>query len=149
MNKKIFIPLFVISLFVICCTTNKSTIVNASETKNKVQPDVNDTIKIANPELEYEVIIIEPGFNAWLNSQAMPRGYYSESFLENRNKIWVNEWNSRVLQPLRYNRNLYEMQIDYTPSIRYGYEVNYLIYNYFIYFQLQYKENLGTFSVRP
>jgi hypothetical protein len=134
---------------VICCTANKNSSANSNGTVKNVQPSVNDTLKIANKELEYEVIIIEPGFNAWLNSQAMPRGYYSESFLENRNKIWVNEWNNRVLQPQRYNRNLYEMQIDYNPSIHYGYEVNYLIYNYFVYFQLQYKEKLGTFFVKP
>ena len=34
----------------------------------------------------YEVIIIDGGFNSWLNSVAQPRGFYSESFLENRNR---------------------------------------------------------------
>ncbi len=33
-------------------------------------------------------------------------------------------------QPQRYNPNLYEMTINYEPHIHYGYEVNYLIYNY-------------------
>lgn len=108
-----------------------------------------DTIRIANDTLEYEVIIIEPGFNTWLNGSARARGYYSEEFMENRNRIWTQEWNRRVLQPQQYNPNWYEMQINYDPTLHYGYEVNYLIYNYFIYFQLQYKQRLGFFEVRP
>ena len=108
----------------------------------------SDTLRIANDEMEYEVIIIEPGFNSWLASTARPRGYYSESYLESRNQTYVMEWNSRVMQPQRYNPNLYEMTINYDRSVHYGYEVNYLIYNYFIYFQLHYNQQLGGFVPR-
>ena len=102
---------------------------------------VGDTIKIANEALEYEVIIIDPGFSNWLNSRALPRNFHSESFLENKNQFYVSEWNRRVLDP-RYDRNLYEMQIDYNNTIHYGYEVNYLIYNYMIYFQNTFRQQL-------
>ncbi len=108
----------------------------------------NDTVKIANDDLEYEIIIIEPGFNFWLTSRARPEGYYSQQFLENRNYQFVIEWNQRVLQPNRFNSNLYEMQIDYQPGIDYGYDVNYKLYNYFIYFQLTYNQRLGNFVPR-
>lgn len=101
-----------------------------------------DTIKIANNAIEYDVTIIDAGFASWLNSRALPRNYYSLSYLETRNIRYVQEWNNRVLQPQRYDRNLYEMQINYDPSIRYGYEVNYLIYNYMIYFQNTYNQQL-------
>jgi len=73
---------------------------------------------------------------------AYPRGFYSQSYLENKNRLYINEWNNRFLQPQRYNRNLYEMSIDYDPNINYGYEVNYLIYNYMIFFQNNYRQNL-------
>ena len=53
-----------------------------SDTKN---PN-NDTIRISNEELEYEIIIFDPGFNAWLRSNARPRGYCSQSYLETRNR---------------------------------------------------------------
>ena len=121
--------------FVIGCTSTNST-------------KVSDTLRIANDDLEYEVIIIDSGFNSWLASTARPRGYYSEGYLEGRNQIYVQEWNSRVMQPQRYNSNLYEMQINYERNVHYGYEVNYLIYNYFIYFQLQYKQQLSGFVPR-
>ncbi len=139
--KKILIIGLVLA-FVIGCTSTKS-VVASNDTK------VSDTLRIANDDLEYEVIIIEPGFNSWLMSSARPRGYYSESFLESRNQIYVQEWNSRAMQPLRYNSDLYEMQINYDQNIHYGYEVNYLIYNYFIYFQMHYKQQLSGFVPRP
>jgi hypothetical protein len=101
-----------------------------------------DTIRIANDSLEYEVIIIDNGFNSWLNAMAYPRNYHSLSFLENKNQLYVNEWNNRVMQPQNFNTNLYEMRIDYNPFIRYGYEVNYLIYNYMIFFQNTYNQRL-------
>jgi hypothetical protein len=111
-------------------------------------PKASDIVRIANDSLEYEVIIIDGGFNSWLYGNAKPRGFYSESYLENRNQIYVTEWNSRVMQPQRYN-NLYEMQINYDRNIHYGYEVNYLIYNYMIYFQITNKQILGGFVPRP
>ena len=105
----------------------------------------NDTIKIANDSIGYEIIIIEPGFNSYINSIARPRGYYSQNYLENKNQLWVREWNSRVNQPFRYDPNLYEMQIDYNAGTDYGYEVNYLLYNYLVYFQNKYKQSLFGF----
>ncbi|GEM57388.1 hypothetical protein FC1_06260 [Flavobacterium columnare NBRC 100251 = ATCC 23463] len=94
-----------------------------------------DTVKIVNEDTNYEVIIIDSGFSNWLLSRSFPRGYHSLSFLENKNSLWIREWNNRVLESFRYNPNLYQMQINYDPNIRYGYEVNYLIYNYLVYFQ--------------
>jgi hypothetical protein len=63
-----------------------------------------------------------------------PRNYHSQSF-GNKNRFYITEWNNRVLQPQRFDPNLYEMTINYDPTVDYGYEVNYLIYNYMIYFQ--------------
>ena len=107
-----------------------------------------DTINIANEKTEYQIIIIEPGFNIWLQGVAQPKGYYSQSFIENRNLIMVMEWNRRVLQPNQFDPNLYEQQIDYRHGIDYGYEVNYKLYNYFIYFQRKYQQRLGPFLPR-
>ncbi len=130
------------------CNTSKPAISNKSNPKKELAITENDTVTIANEELEYEIIIIEPGFNAWLVSRAQQRGFYSQQFLETRNNIYVIEWNQRVLQPQRFNPNLYELRIDYQQNIDYGYEVNYLLYNYFIYFQMTYNQRLGPFVPR-
>lgn len=142
---KNLIYIFFILIFIIGCSSAPKSISTTSEKTSKL----SDTVRIANDELEYEVIIIDIGFSTWLNSMAKPRGYYDENFLENRNRIYVTEWNARVLQPQRYNSNLYEMQINYNQQIKYGYEVNYLIYNYFIYFQIANKQRLAGFVPRP
>lgn len=144
MKKIIFI--IVILSFLIGCSASKN---GNSVAKNDANIKTSDTIKIANDSLEYEVIIIEPGFNSWLVSQAKPRGFYTEEYLEGRNRIYVSEWNNRVMQPQRYNPNLYEMQINYDYTTHYGYEVNYLMYNYFIFFQMNYKQQLAGFVPRP
>lgn len=139
MKNSIYI--FLVLFVVIACSTQKT---NVAASK-KPATSVNDTVRIANDELEYEVIIIDSGFSTWLATMALPRNYYSQSYLENKNRQYVQEWNSRVLQPQRYNPNLYEMRIDYDPTINYGYEVNYLIYNYMIYFQNTYKQKLAGY----
>ena len=141
--KKIISILIVIFTIFACSTASKNNTVTS--TSPKANSKVNDTVRIANDSLEYEVIIIDNGFSTWLASRAFPRNYHSLSYLENKNYLYVMEWNNRVLQPQRYNPNLYEMTIDYRPDIHYGYEVNYLIYNYMIYFQNTYKQNLGGY----
>ena len=84
----------------------------------------------------------DPGFNTWLASRSRPRGYYGQPYLENKNRLWVTEWNLRVMNPTRYG-DMYPMQIDYRPDINYGYEVNYLLYNYLVYFQVSNNQKLG------
>ena len=133
--KKILIMLAVITGLLSC----KTQTLNTAETSNKIE---GDTVKISNNDLQYEVIIIDGAFVNWLNTRAFPRGYHSEIFLENRTRSYVTEWNIRAMQSNRYDKNLYEMQINYDSSIKYGYEVNYLIYNYMIYFQNTYNQRL-------
>ncbi len=99
-------------------------------------------------DLEYDIIIMDIGFNRWLNQIAQPKGYYSQSFLEQRNYFYVLEWNRRVLEPRVFDPLLYELQINYEHGIDYGYDVNYQLYNYFIYFQRRFNQRLGPFLPR-
>jgi hypothetical protein len=138
MRKSLFI-LILLFVIIACSTASKNIAESNVPAKSTA---VNDTVRIANDSLEYEVIIIDNGFSNWLMSRAYPRNYHSLSYLENKNNQYITEWNSRVLQPQRYDPNLYEMTINYDPNIKYGYEVNYLIYNYMIYFQNTYKQKL-------
>ncbi len=139
---------FFSALFLVSCTTQKQAVDVSNEEQAVFNSDDEQPVEIKDEETEYEIIIIEPGFYTWLQSIARPEGYYSQSFLENRNAILVTNWNQRVLQPSMYNPNLYEMQINYDPNIDYGYEVNYKLYNYFVYFQRKYNQRLGPFFPR-
>ena len=129
----------ILALMIIGCNASKN-----SSILKPPKPDTNkkvDTIEIANDSLEYKLIILEVGFNSWLATQR-PRGYYSQNYLEQKNMFLVSTYNSRVNQPSVYDPQLYPFQIDYKSHIDYGYEVNYLLYHYFLFFQQKYNQNL-------
>ena len=111
---------------------------NKNNTTQKEEPVV-----IANESLEYEVIIIDPGFNLYLNSIAKPEGFYSLSYLENRNQLFVANWNYRARNIQQFDPNIYENVVDYQPNVKYGYEVNYKLFNYFLFAQQKYKMSLN------
>ncbi|WP_299682033.1 DUF6146 family protein [uncultured Dokdonia sp.] len=133
--KKIFYTLLLATFIIGCATTNtKNDIANTAG-------DTSDTVRIANDSLEFEILIIEPGFNNWLVTQ-QPRGYYEQNYLENRNLIRVIEYNNRVLESSRFDPNIYLQQINYERGVDYGYEVNYLLHNWFIFFERRYEQKL-------
>ena len=131
---KKLILLFSICIAIYSCGTGSN--MNSSSSSEVIK---NDTIRIGNKSLDYEIMIIEPGFDSWLISQP-PRGYYGQSLLASKNRSFVAEYNNRVLNPGKYSSNLYSNQINYDPTVDYGYEVNYLLYNYFVYFQNKYNQ---------
>ena len=110
---------------------------------NNPKTEKEKPVVIANDSLEYEIAIIDIGFNAFLNSIAQPVGFYTQEYMENRNRAWVLTWNYRVRNPNKFNTNIYENIIDYQSNIDYGYDVNYKLFNYFLFAQRKYKMTLG------
>ncbi|PCH75623.1 MAG: hypothetical protein COB98_08720 [Flavobacteriaceae bacterium] len=96
-------------------------------------------VRIANDDLEYEIIIIDIGFDTYLLSIAKPSNFYSQSYYEQKNIFYVSEWNIRAGNPMRYDPSLYENQIAYEQGIDYGLDVNYKLYNYFKFVEYKYK----------
>ncbi|WGH74998.1 DUF6146 family protein [Tenacibaculum tangerinum] len=139
--KKLLPVLSVLLVVIFLSRCNSSPI---KEISNSKEPPV----VIANDSLEYEIIIIDPGFTMYLNSIARPEGFYSQQYLENRNRLYVTTWNYRAQNPLQFNANIYENVIDYNPNIDYGYEVNYKLFNYFEFAQRKYRMNLDISSNR-
>lgn len=114
---------------------------NPNQRNPSTSTTANDTVRIANDSLEYEIIIIEPGFNGWLAAQP-PRGFRAQSSMDISNDFKVIEYNLRVNNPYQFDPNLYVMRIDYDPQVDYGYEVTYLLFNYFIFFEQRYNQRL-------
>ena len=140
---RVFIYLVLIFCVFLSCNSAKST----QKQNDGISSSTNDTIRLVNEELEYEVIIIESGFDSWFQMRAKPKGFYTQSFLENRNRQYVSEWNNRVVSG-NYDRNLYEMRINYDYSIDYGFDLNYTLYHYFVFFEERYKQNLTGHNPR-
>lgn len=110
---------------------------------NKTNETKEEPVVIANDSLEYEITIIDIGFNYFLNAIAQPEGFYSQNYLEARNRVWVTTWNMRAQNSGQFNPNIYENIIDYQRNVDYGYEVNYKLFNYFLFAQRKYKMSLG------
>lgn len=138
--KKILIYLTVILLFIYGCNTGKTTIAKTQEDNESTKFVNNDTIHLKNDQLKYDIIIIEPGFENWLVTQA-PKGYYGIRYLENKNRFWVAEYNRRVFD-IRYSRKIYQQEINYNPTTHYGLDVNFLLFNYLKFFQEKFKQKL-------
>ncbi|MFY9241895.1 MAG: DUF6146 family protein [Polaribacter sp.] len=132
-HLKQILLLFVIGTFFWAC--------GSSQLNNKTE-EKEDPVVIANDSLEYEIIIIDPGFTYYLNAIAQPVGFYNQEYLESRNKAWVITWNQRFLNPSQFDHNIYENMIDYQQNIDYGYDVNYKLFNYFLFAQKKYRMSL-------
>lgn len=136
---KYFFLIFAIAFSIYSCSSSQKRALDSAE--GMVE---NDTVRIANDSLEYEIIIIDPGYSYFLNAIARPEGYHSLAYLESKNLFLVNDYNQRVHQPYRYDPNIYEMEINYNPRIDYGYEVNYKLYNYFVYLSRKYNQQFSV-----
>lgn len=128
-----FLILSAITVFVFSCGT-------PSTITNKVAKE--EPVVIANDSLEYEIIIIELGFNLFLQTVAKPEGFYSQNYLENKNSFYVTTYNLRVNNPFQYNPNIYENLINYNSQVNYGYDVNYKLFNYFEFIQRKFRMSL-------
>ena len=132
---KQIILLFSVGIFIWAC---------GSSPINNKNIEKEEPVVIANDSLEYEITIIDIGFNLFLNTIAQPEGYYSQEYLETRNRIFVTNWNIRARNPSQFNGTIYGNVIDYQPNIDYGYDVNYKLFNYFMFAQRKYKMTLGA-----
>ncbi len=103
---------------------------------------INDTLEIESTgdSLEYDIIILDPGFESYLASQAKPVDFYSPGYYENWNRQYVLEWN--MLYTEGKYPDLIESYIDYDPTVDYGIDLNFKLYNYFQFFEHKYRVTL-------
>ncbi len=94
-------------------------------------------------EEEYEAIVFDAGFETFLATQKSS-SYYSETYLKGKNRAMVTEWNIRHSLPSLYNPDIYEVNIDYNPTIDYGLDVEYTLYMFFCFMEKQNKISLIT-----
>ena len=84
---KQFCTLLIVGLLVSACGAH-----SIENKKSKKEAPV----RIANDSLAYEIIIIDPGFTAYLNAVALPEGLLqSKRYLEARNRVWVTTMESK------------------------------------------------------
>jgi hypothetical protein len=120
MKKIVFIILVIYS-------ASQATLSGQTKDLKKVKPDTTSV-----DSLEHRLIILDPGFDAWLASKP-PKEYYSKEYYALKNRLYVTEWNSRYMTSR--NHDLYQTYIDYDYNTDYGLDINYRLYYYFRYFE--------------
>jgi len=106
------------------CSSVKTTSVSVSETEEK-----------------HELLVFDTGFNSWLATQPSIE-MHSYDFLRAKNTIFVSKYNNRVNNRLHYSADLYPQRIEYSSTEAYDKELQYTLYNYFIYLQKKYNQRL-------
>ncbi len=115
----------------------------------QVEGTVPDTLTFRQIETEsdstiYELIILDPAFEAWFLRIRRPESYYTLDYLESWNRKLVNQWNVAVLHPQRTDCSP-TTYLDYDWKISYGITLNYKLFYYFRYMH----ERCELFSVVP
>jgi hypothetical protein len=96
--------------------------------------------------VEYELIVLELGFDNYLISQP-PKEFYSVSYYKNWNYQYTIEWNARYRTGP--NQELFLFEINYDKTIDYGLELEYKLYHFYRFFEKKYNITLVNRGNRP
>jgi len=88
-----------------------------------------ELIEVQDDKPEYELIIFDIGFDSWFITRNTISMAHSNSYYQNWNYQYATEWNNRYYKGDQY----FESRIDYDPHQEYDLELNYTLYNYFMY----------------
>ena len=131
MNKGIIYTIIISLSVLYCCSSSKP----VSQNDNNTGIEITDTSK--QDTTEYELIVLDPGFDSYLASLPYSKDFYSNSYYRNWIIQYVNEWNIRQANPLRYG-DFYETPIAYDPNVDYGIDLNFKLYHYFLFIEKEY-----------
>jgi hypothetical protein len=132
MWHKVIISIVLLTGMLFSCTPGKQI------SKTPPKPEKIELVANGQDSTEYELVIIDPGFQSWFDMNRKPVWYYTKDYLASWNYQYVVAWNARVRDPLfaqsRAN-NPFILEIDYRPAVDYGIDLNYKLYHYFKYIE--------------
>jgi hypothetical protein len=86
---------------------------------------------MAEDSTQYEIIVMEPGFETWFIANSKPEWYHSQEYYENWNRQYTHAWNAKINSfP---HGHLLNNPINYEDNIDYGLEINHKLFYYFQY----------------
>lgn len=98
-----------------------------------------ETDTIESDSVEYDLIIMELGYDSYLISQP-PMSFYTVSYYKQWNNRYVMEWNNRYR--IGPKQEIYDSEIYYDYRVDYGIELEYKLYNFFQFFEKKYNVKL-------
>ena len=118
--KSLWIMVFVPLLFWSCAVTQPYVMITSE-----------NIIPITEEKTEYEIDIIDPGFNTWFLIQWNQAKDNSYKFYDTWNDRYVQAWNFKATHPM-YG-SFFNSTINYDINEDYGMEVSRKLYYYFSY----------------
>ena len=138
-TDKYFIKQLGVILFMLLIISSCGNFNNTSN-EDKVEYSTLTLEGISDDSLEYNIIIDDIGYDSFLIMQK-PMNFYSQRYYENWNRYYVSDWNIKVgtanYHSTKY-QNVFDMYIDYDPTVDYGMMVNYKLYYYFRFVENKY-----------
>jgi len=102
----------------------------SSSSRMMTVPDEN-LVEIEKNKDEYELIVMDPGFDSWFITTWSPAKDRSLSYYNSWNQRYVTAWNYKATRPL--TSKYFENIIMYDPTVDYGIELERKLYYYFRY----------------
>ena len=90
---------------------------------------------------EYELVVFEPGFDNWFETNRKPVWFYSHNYYRQWNSLYVREWNYRVNEP--GSDQPFEYLVDYNLENNYGKEIDHELFWYFKFMEEKYDLRLS------
>jgi hypothetical protein len=100
-------------------------------TKKAGKVELNPSTEAVDDSVQYELIVLDPGFESWYLTRSKPSWFHSLEYYENWNRQYVTAWNYKATTPR--NNRVFDTTIDYDPFTDYGLEINHKLFYYFQY----------------
>ena len=130
--KKLVPILVMLFISFSCSTTNSLNDINRETNKMAFEP---------NDDGEYDIIVMDPQYEIFLSTSPQ-KEMYTKDYYKLRNRNYTVIWNQRHMMPSVYNPNLYAVSIDLDPTIDYGYNFEYKLFNFFRFIEWKYRVRL-------
>ena len=92
-------------------------------------PGDENLISISEEKEEYELIVLDPGFETWFVTTWSPAKDRSPDYYASWNRQYVLAWNYKATN--QHTSNFFDNTIQYESSIDYGIDVDRKLYYYF------------------
>ena len=127
-------------IFIIVLVISSCGSINTQSKEDNIEYSTLKLESNSDDSLEYDIIIDDIGYESFLIMQK-PMSFYSQRYYENWNRYYVSDWNLKVGAAIYHStkyQNVFDMYIDYDPTINYGMLVNYKLYYYFRFVENRY-----------
>ena len=122
--KRIYV--FVLSVLILFGCSTQSRMLRATD---------GNLIDISQNDEEYEVMVLDPGFETWFITTWSPAKDRSEEYYASWNQQYVTEWNYKATRA--QTAKFFNDMIQYDANERYGIDVERKLFYYFRWVETQ------------